>query len=266
MATPEAVQGKRKLSIKDAVHLCDELIAGVEKAQLGTVPADANFIYEFMSSAETLSEWLDTFGISVSGQLHDFAERYRVDARTGRQTVTKFALPVCEERWVLTCLVAADVPEWLRLMREFRDEIAATQSRSNRPTPQSKGGRPASKKTLRIQADVQQFFDEERHVLQKNGLPPADVLVRLQSYSWRKILTDINERYRRTYPLDDCHRKKLARTPAWQAVQGAPLPEAATESDENADTSGGRRDARWAAANELRTSSRPVQRTKLRPE
>jgi hypothetical protein len=267
MDAVQGVQGRRKLAVRDALHLCDELIALVEKAQLGTVSADARFVYNFMDAAMKLIQWLDTLGISVSGDLQGFDGRYRRDgSHPARQTITEFALPVHEEGWLLTGLVNADVPEWLRLMREFRDEIAATHPRSNRPKPQSKGGRPASKKTLQIRADVQQFFDEERHVLQKNGLPPADVLVRLQSYSCRKILTDINERYRRTLPLDDCHRKKVARTPAWETIHSAESITASIDSEDNAEDSAGTRNGKWAAANGLSTSSRPVQRTKLRPE
>jgi hypothetical protein len=66
--------------------------------------------------------------------------------------------------------------------------------------------------------------------------------------------------------LDDCHRKKVARSPAWKTIHSAESTTESIDPEDNAEDSAGTRNGKWAAANGLHTSSRPVQRTKLRPE
>jgi hypothetical protein len=262
MVRPRLSKSRETVELKAALQLCDALIKQVEDAHLGRAIADARFFMEFMETAEFLSRSLDFLGIAVPNGLADCVESRlsEYEDRNAPTSLTTFCLPVYEGGFVLTGLIVPLVPLWLRHMREFRNTIAALTPGTRRRKPQSKGGRPKSRGTTRLETDLEHFVTEERARLQKNGMPSQQITERFSQYTWRDFVTGINDKYERTYELTDSTRKQVQRTDAWKTLQGITPPQA---SDAPIDDSL-RRDHAWAAAEQLTPSSRMHQRTKLR--
>jgi hypothetical protein len=262
MVRPKLSKSRKKVERTAALQMCDALIKQVEEALLGKANTDARFFMEFMETAEFLSRSLEILGIVGDPEMRDCCESGFSDFGNGSETtsLTAFGLPVYESAWVVTGLIVPLVPLWLRHMREFRDAIAALTPGTRCRTPQSKGGRPKSRGTTRLETDLEHFVTEERARLQKNGMPSQQITARFRQYTWRNFVTGINDKYERTYELTDSTRKQVQRTDAWKKIHGINPPQA---SDAPIDDSL-RRDHDWAAAEQLTPSSRMHQRIKLR--
>jgi hypothetical protein len=216
-AALSSLQTPRK-ALTQARRGCEELITAVERAMTGRADAGWEFVSDFQPVADRLLNGLRSLNVPLGGRLEHFR-----DFVVRERGFTDLGLPLQRDDCGAPALDVALGRTWLAHMRDFRDSLSDHTPSHAGVAQKRGGGRPKNPAVEQLWREVAALYQAEVEKLLKDGLPQAEALSLVTSWTAGDILRKVNEANNHPFPLHGTaaakFKKQVTRSPAWRCLR-----------------------------------------------